>query len=253
MFNDNDNKNMPMDNSMGEQNINKQAKQGLNAPELDNKKASEVDFEASKEKGRVEDLFAETEGEVGGQEKKPEIFQPKEKNLEIEAEREEASLAKPASSTGTKKKIFILAGLAVGLLAIGGGGFLVFYSYSRSIEEDKAEKIIAPVQTEIEEKAEIESENQKEDTTSASKPPEVSPDLTLDSDNDGLTDEEERALGMNINSVDSDSDGLFDRIEVKVYKTDPLNSDTDGDGFLDGEEVKDGYNPKGEGKLYELK
>jgi hypothetical protein len=75
----------------------------------------------------------------------------------------------------------------------------------------------------------------------------------VDSDQDGLTDEEEEALGMKINSVDSDDDGLFDREEVKVYKTDPLNPDTDGDGYLDGEEVKNGYNPKGAGKLYEIR
>ena len=52
--------------------------------------------------------------------------------------------------------------------------------------------------------------------------------------------------------VDTDRDGLTDREEVKVYKTDPLNADTDGDGFNDGDEVDQGYNPKGSGKLYEI-
>ncbi len=74
---------------------------------------------------------------------------------------------------------------------------------------------------------------------------------TLDSDNDGLTDEEEWRLGTMVNNVDSDNDGLFDREEVRVYKTDPLNPDTDGDGFTDGDEVKAGYNPLGEGRLFE--
>ena len=40
--------------------------------------------------------------------------------------------------------------------------------------------------------------------------------------------------------------------EVKIYNTDPLNPDTDGDTYLDGEEVKGGYNPNGSGKLFEL-
>jgi len=42
--------------------------------------------------------------------------------------------------------------------------------------------------------------------------------------------------------VDSDNDGLPDWQE-KIYKTDPNNPDTDGDGYLDGEEVASGYDP----------
>lgn len=74
----------------------------------------------------------------------------------------------------------------------------------------------------------------------------------LDSDQDGLTDEEETALGLNIGNVDSDSDGLFDREEVKVYKTDPLKADSDGDSYSDGDEVKNGFNPLGAGRLFEI-
>jgi hypothetical protein len=49
-------------------------------------------------------------------------------------------------------------------------------------------------------------------------------------------------------SLDSDNDGLTDA-EEKIYGTNPLNPDTDGDGYLDGAEVKAGYNPNGAGKL----
>jgi len=66
----------------------------------------------------------------------------------------------------------------------------------------------------------------------------------IDTDGDGLTDEQEIVLGTNIQSTDSDNDGLFDFEEVKIYKTDPLNADTDADGYKDGEEVRAGYNPK---------
>jgi hypothetical protein len=41
---------------------------------------------------------------------------------------------------------------------------------------------------------------------------------------------------------DSDSDGLKDW-EEGLYKTDSLNPDTDGDGYLDGEEINSGHNP----------
>ncbi|MCX6763029.1 MAG: hypothetical protein NT093_04615, partial [Candidatus Moranbacteria bacterium] len=44
--------------------------------------------------------------------------------------------------------------------------------------------------------------------------------LFLDSDQDGLTDQEEKAIG-----------------------TDPLKADTDGDGYSDGKEVESGYDP----------
>lgn len=77
------------------------------------------------------------------------------------------------------------------------------------------------------------------------------PVSSLDTDKDGLTDEEEKEFGTSSRSADTDGDGLFDREEVYTWETDPLNPDTDGDGFLDGEEVKGGYNPSGEGLLRE--
>ncbi len=79
---------------------------------------------------------------------------------------------------------------------------------------------------------------------------EIAPAAPVDTDGDGLTDDEETALGTNPASVDSDNDGLTDREEVKVYLTDPLNPDTDADTYPDGVEVKNGYDPKGPGKLF---
>lgn len=43
--------------------------------------------------------------------------------------------------------------------------------------------------------------------------------------------------------VDSDLDGLTDQAEIQVYKTDPNNSDTDGDGYYDGAEALSGSDP----------
>lgn len=77
----------------------------------------------------------------------------------------------------------------------------------------------------------------------------VVPAQAIDTDGDGLTDDEEKALGTDPTKKDTDGDGLTDREEVKVFGTDPLNPDTDGDGYSDGAEVKNGYNPKGTGKL----
>ncbi|MCK5459908.1 hypothetical protein KAI52_02235 [Candidatus Parcubacteria bacterium] len=80
-------------------------------------------------------------------------------------------------------------------------------------------------------------------------PAENGADKMIDSDFDGLTDEEEKILGTDPNFADSDEDGLLDKEEIENYNTDPLNPDTDGDGYSDGQEVKGGYNPLGEGKL----
>ena len=47
---------------------------------------------------------------------------------------------------------------------------------------------------------------------------------------------------------DSDKDGLPDWLE-KIYGTNPHNSDSDHDEFTDIKEIKNGYNPMGDGKL----
>lgn len=51
----------------------------------------------------------------------------------------------------------------------------------------------------------------------------------------------ENSNGENI-FLDSDQDDLSDAKEL-VYKTDPKNPDSDGDGYSDGAEVKSGYDP----------
>lgn len=89
------------------------------------------------------------------------------------------------------------------------------------------------------------------DNTAVVPPPPPAP-IAMDTDADGLIDNEERTLGTALDKADTDADGLTDREEVQVYRTDPLNIDSDGDGYNDGREVHNGYSPKGPGKLLEL-
>ncbi len=49
-------------------------------------------------------------------------------------------------------------------------------------------------------------------------------------------------------SLDSDHDGLSDAQE-KLYGTDPLKADTDGDGYTDLTEIRSSYSPTGPGRL----
>lgn len=43
--------------------------------------------------------------------------------------------------------------------------------------------------------------------------------------------------------IDTDQDGITDDLEITIYKTDPNNKDTDGDGFTDWEELNKGFTP----------
>ena len=71
-----------------------------------------------------------------------------------------------------------------------------------------------------------------------------SPTLAFeDPDRDGLTNLQEFQTGTDPNNSDTDGDGLLDGDEVNVYHTSPLLGDTDGDGLWDGLEVATGSDP----------
>ncbi|HSH05806.1 MAG TPA: LamG-like jellyroll fold domain-containing protein, partial [Anaerolineae bacterium] len=65
--------------------------------------------------------------------------------------------------------------------------------------------------------------------------------MTLDTDNDGLTDFEESILGTSPYFADTDGDLVTDTLEIEGFfyngqqwYTDPLNEDSNGDGHFDG-------------------
>jgi len=60
----------------------------------------------------------------------------------------------------------------------------------------------------------------------------------IDSDGDGLSDNEEREIGTDPLNPDTDGDRLLDGEEVKIHNTKPKTPDTDSDKLLDGDEVK---------------
>ncbi len=83
-------------------------------------------------------------------------------------------------------------------------------------------------------------------TTSGSAPPATQPQGTqpspttqppVDTDGDGLSDDDEADHGSDPNNPDTDTDGLTDGEEVNDYGTDPTSLDTDGDGFWDSHEI----------------
>lgn len=70
-----------------------------------------------------------------------------------------------------------------------------------------------------------------------------------DSDGDTLPDVWERIAGSDQTLVDTDDDGLLDGEEFNLYLTKPYEPDTDADGYSDAQEVTNGFNPIGAGKL----
>lgn len=135
--------------------------------------------------------------------------------------------------------LWSLGGMAVVMiLVLGGYGVARFLRQAQITQGEKASAVVLPPAATVETPAEI--------------PPAETAPAVLDTDGDGLTDEEEVGLGTDPLEADTDGDGLFDGEETATYQTDPLNPDSDGDTFLDGQEVRNGYSPKGSGKLFEI-
>ena len=176
-----------------------------------------------------------------------------------------ASDLEPPISQFNFKKLLVLGGLVLVLAAIFGGGYWGYKKYTSTDsgeinpipapeekkEIDQGAAVVPPIENPVpaEAIANPEPVDPEENNNPATGTPAVV--IPKDSDDDGLSDEEEAGLGTNPNAPDSDNDVLFDREEVKVYGTDPLKADTDGDGYSDGVEVKGGFNPLGTGKLFD--
>jgi len=222
-------------------------------------------FDDLNKKTKVEDIFSGTETTV-----KPDVSGP----AAPAAPTPPPPFAPVAAGVGEGrrekvKKILIFAILIIGVVFIIFGIFWVLKKIDSSLnkegnisrQEEAAPAVTGqnqppavPAPAPVPEGASTAGETPSPGASMFFPPSVIEPPVTgpIDTDQDGLTDEEELALGTDPNNIDTDGDGLFDREEVMVYKTDPLNPDTDGDGYLDGEEVKNGYNPNGPGKLYEI-
>lgn len=229
----------------------------------------------------VDDIFAETEKST--EIKKTPAYYSGDSEIETKPAGTLATSVTAESSSKSKIiKITLFLLLAILLL------FLAYLAYSKFFLNKEVSPVTqtAPVVTNIQE-----NKNIPEPVKTTDQSPVVSAPITqdttntpsiplgtttppvsnlIDSDSDGLTDEEENVLGTNPNLIDSDNDGLSDYEEVKtyntnpllldsdgdslsdyeevrVYRTDPKNNDSDGDGYLDGAEVKSGYDPNVKG------
>ncbi|MCK4539695.1 hypothetical protein KAU09_00905 [Candidatus Parcubacteria bacterium] len=201
---------------------------------------------------RAEDMFAEIEPKP-----KPPVFEKKQADSGDHIEHYD-------EDGHNHQKIFFLVFIVLILILLGVGGVWAYNYFMERIDNESAVDIKEPEKTNQETGKEIKENNNQNNEEIESPAEDIQEDISeieeknaapeeLDSDGDGLTDEEEWRLGTAIDNVDTDNDGLFDREEVKVYKTNPRNPDTDGDGYIDGDEVDGGYNPLGSGRLLDIK
>ena len=166
---------------------------------------------------------------------------------------ERAAITKQAPLFASRKFTLLLVSLLL-VVALGGGGW---YAYTMFVARGPQPGVpsggnqpiigVAPTAS----PSPIETPTPPNPMGSAVPSP-VPSEPILDSDHDGVTDEDEKKFGTNPFATDTDADGLSDRDEVRVFFSDPKNPDTDGDGFTDGTEVMNGYNPNGPGKIKEI-
>lgn len=158
----------------------------------------------------------------------------------------------------------IIVIVTISLICMGAAGYAAYRFMVRDAVSQQVSDVIgggetesdeeedSPATTDDEETDEGKGGDENEETDEETNDDDDGPTAVVDSDGDGLSNDEEREAGTSVAKPDTDGDGLGDREEVKVYDTDPKETDTDGDGYIDGDEVKNGYNPNGEGKLLQL-
>ena len=142
----------------------------------------------------------------------------------------------------------------VSLAIVGGGGAWVYFTYinPRTVPlgtVNTTTTTTAPIVVPINTNVGLPTDSNSESPTSTDQQI-LFGDPVLDTDSDGLDDSVEKKLGTDMLLWDTDSDTLSDGDEVLTWKTDPKKSDTDGDTFADGVEIRNGYNPRGDGKLF---
>ena len=132
-------------------------------------------------------------------------------------------------------KIFLFLAVVLLLGGLGYGGWWLFYGSKNQPVKLPATPTSKTGQTQP-------PKNTGTTDTSANIPAQINNDQILfgqavDSDKDDLDDVREKEIGTNPRNTDSDGDGLSDGDEVIVNKTEPLKADTDSDGLSDGDEV----------------
>ena len=194
-----------------------------------------------------EDILAAVEKEERAT-RGPDLPAPSLKVVAAKPPVEKPEAQEPVLKRG-RKVIMLLAGGLIALAVLGAAGWYAYSLYleSQSLQPPADNQVpVQPASGLGQQPAPTPPDTAQPGAVPTPPPPPV------DSDSDGLSDQEEALYGSDPAIVDTDDDGLTDRDEAVVFKTDPNNPDTDGDTYLDGDEVRNGYDPKGSGKILDL-
>lgn len=152
-----------------------------------------------------------------------------------------------------RKSIITWIVILVFIVILGGGAIWVYFSFIRGGGGGASKRLspALPIPALTPPQSPLDTQGQTTGTAQTNDSNVLFGGEVLDTDNDGLDDVREKDIHTDPLNWDTDGDGLSDGDEVNIWKTNPLNPDTDGDGYKDGAEVKNGYNPSGNGKLFE--
>lgn len=223
--------------------------------EVNNNKISEPEDILAQAEGPVEPV--QIKSALANQKLRPVAKSAEKSELEEENLEPEIEITPPLLS---RKSVFIIVGVVL-ILVVGIGAAIVVWRSAKKTpgavtiplpanKPTVPPSAVSPLPTSPQTPSVAEVTIPLEQPVSA--PATVTPPQPVDTDGDGLSDEEETKYGTDIQKNDTDNDELTDYEEIMIWKTNPLNPDTDGDGFNDGLEVKNNYNPLGDGKLLEL-
>lgn len=168
--------------------------------------AAARDYSTLKSLNQAQEGIVKKNKALEGELKKREDLLVAEKKKAEEARKKAEELRKKEkkAKSGNKNVVFLSIGFVILAILIGGGVF--------------AWVVLNQAPEEIEEVTEVDETEEEVEIVLEPEIPELQPGR--DTDSDGLTDVEER-----------------------LYGTDPRNPDTDGDSFLDGNEVFHLYDP----------
>jgi hypothetical protein len=164
--------------------------------------------------------------------------------------------------SGGSRKYFIVGFLVLLLIGIVVGGYFAYGKFSAMVNKDGEQPgtVETPVETAKPDtttpatttKPAVETADTASGTTgssTATSTATTTSPLSADTATTSPSATSTAAAPAADRTKDSDNDGLTDYEEVNFYKSNPAVGDTDGDGFLDGAEVKNGFNPLGAGKM----
>lgn len=151
----------------------------------------------------------------------------------------------PAMTQPAKQRLSPIVAGAIGvvILAIIGGLIGFFALRGGAPESETTPQVVVQVDTAATVAAETTQTAEALAALGSSAATATALWLGQDSDRDGMSNEDEIALGTLPDNRDTDQDDIDDTEEVNNYKTDPLKSDSDSDGLKDGLEVSQGLNP----------